>query len=124
MPRVVYHGAYDSAAQHGRILLALDALVLFSTHNEGMPLSLIEGMSAGLPWIATDRGGTRELAVSPADSLVAAAAAPLPELRGGVRLLADRILAGTTSRRRQRAQYDEQFAPVVVAGRWLDFFRS
>jgi glycosyltransferase involved in cell wall biosynthesis len=123
-PRLVYHGAYHSAEEHARVLVALDALVLFSTHNEGMPLSLIEGMSAGLPWIATDRGGTRELATSPADSLVAPAASSLRELGGSVRTLADRILAGTTSRRRQRAGYDERFAPPVVAGLWLDFFQS
>ncbi len=99
-------------------------MVLFSTHNEGMPLSLIEGMSAGLPWIATDRGGTRELAVSAADSLVAPAAATLAELGSRVRVLADRILAGTTSRRRQRGHYDREFAPPVVARRWLDYFHS
>jgi glycosyltransferase involved in cell wall biosynthesis len=123
-PRLVYHGAYHSAQEHARILLALDALVLFSTHNEGMPLSLIEAMSAGLPWIATARGGTRELAISPADSVVAPAGDGLSELRGGVRALADRILAGQTSRRRQRAAYDERFAPPVVAGLWLDFFSN
>jgi len=123
-PRLVYHGSYHSAEEHARALLALDAIVLFSTHNEGMPLSLIEGMSAGLPWIATDRGGTRELATSAADSLVAPASASLPELGSRVRALADRILAGTTSRHRQRGHYDRQFAPPVVAGLWLDFFQS
>ena len=122
--RLVYHGAYSSGEQHARALLALDALVLFSTHNEGMPLSLIEGMSAGLPWIATDRGGTRELATSAADSLVAPATASVPELGNRVRALADRIHAGTTSRRRQRDHYDQRFAPSVVAGLWLEFFQS
>ncbi|AHF92576.1 glycosyl transferase family 1 [Opitutaceae bacterium TAV5] len=123
-PRVVYHGAYHSAAEHARALLALDAITLFSTHNEGMPLSLIEGMSAGLPWLATDRGGTRELATSPADSLVAPATARLPELGRHVRELADRILAGMTSRLRQRRHYDAGFAPPVVASRWIDFFQT
>ncbi|MEO6876494.1 MAG: glycosyltransferase, partial [Opitutaceae bacterium] len=123
-PRLVYHGAYRSAEEHARILLGLDALVLFSTHNEGMPLSLIEGMSAGLPWIATDRGGTRELALSPADSVVVPTTGGLPEIRAGVRALADRILAGQTSRVRQRAGYDGHFAPPVVAGLWLDFFSN
>ena len=122
--RLVYHGAYNSGEQHARALLGLDALVLFSTHNEGMPLSLIEGMSAGLPWIATDRGGTRELATSAADSLVAPAAASVPELGNRVRALADRIHAGVTSRRRQRGHYDQRFAPAVVAGLWLEFFQS
>ena len=123
-PRLVYHGAYHSPAEQARVLLALDALVLFSTHNEGMPLSLIEGMAAGLPWIATDRGGTRELAASPADCLVVPAAARPAGLAGHVRAFADRILGGTTSRRRQRAHYDATFAPRVVADRWLGFFSS
>jgi len=123
-PRLIYHGSYNSTAAHARALLSLDAIVLFSTHNEGMPLSLIEAMSAGLPWIATDRGGTRELATSPEDSLVAAAAPDVPALGGSVRALADRILAGTTSRLRQRAHYDTRFAPALVARQWLEFFRS
>lgn len=119
-----YHGAYHSPEEHARALLALDAVVLFSTHNEGMPLSLIEGMSAGLPWIATDRGGTRELATSPADSEVVPAGATLAEIGDHVRRLADRIRTGGTSRLRQRAGYDAVFAPPTVARRWLDFFQT
>lgn len=123
-PRLVYHGPYRTAEEHSRALLSLDALVLFSTHNEGMPLSLIEGLAAGLPWIGTDRGGTRELAAAGSDYVLAPASANVTELGGSVRALADRILAGTTSRRRQRLLYDEQFAPPVVAQRWFDFFNS
>jgi len=122
--RIVYHGSYRSAKEHAHILLGLDAVALFSTHNEGMPLSLIEGMSAGLPWIATDRGGTGELATSPADSLVVPITAGLSELCAHVRVLADRIRAGETSRLRQRAHYDQRFAPPVVAARWLEFFQG
>ncbi len=121
-PRLVYHGAYRSVAEHAAALLALDALALLSTHNEGMPLSLIEGMSAGLPLLATDRGGTRELARSPADTVIVPADADFPALIARVRALADAIRAGTTSRARQRAIYDEHFAPAVVARRWLDYF--
>lgn len=120
--RIVYHGSYRSAEEHAAILLGLDAVALFSTHNEGMPLSLIEGMSAGLPWIATDRGGTSELATSAGDSVVVPVSAGLPELGLHVRELADRIRAGETSRLRQRAHYDERFSPPVVAERWLEFF--
>jgi glycosyltransferase involved in cell wall biosynthesis len=123
-PGLVYHGAFETGAEHAQNLLALDALVLFSTHNEGMPLSLIEGMAAGLPWIATDRGGTRELAASPADCLVLPAAATFAEIRTGVQDLAARILAGQTSRRRQRAVYDAAFSPAVAAGLWLDGFAA
>jgi glycosyltransferase involved in cell wall biosynthesis len=124
LPRLVYHGAYRSGTEQARALLGLDALVLFSTHNEGMPLSLIEGMSAGLPWIATDRGGTRELATSGEDCLVLSGAATLPEITSGVRALAGRIRTHGTSRCRQRAVYDSTFAAPVAAGLWLNSFQS
>ncbi|HUR56875.1 MAG TPA: glycosyltransferase family 4 protein, partial [Opitutaceae bacterium] len=123
-PRLVYHGAFTSAAEHAQALLSLDAAVLFSTHNEGMPLSLIEAMSAGLPWIATDHGGTRELASSPMNAVVASPRPNLAELAADVRTLAARISAGQTSRVAQRAVYDKTFAPPVVAALWLEFFES
>jgi glycosyltransferase involved in cell wall biosynthesis len=121
-PHLIYHGAYQSGEEQVSALLKLDALVLFSTHNEGMPLSLIEGMAAGLPWIGTDRGGTRELAAAEGNSVIIAPDARLQDFTAGVRLLADRILAGSTSRVRQRAAYNLGFAPAVAAARWLTFF--
>lgn len=121
---VVYHGPYSGEVQQGQILQALDALVLFSTHNEGMPLSLIEAMSAGLPWIATDRGGTRELAVSEPNTLVVPHPASLADLRAAVRTMADRIRHGRTSRVAQRFVYDGLFSPSVVSEAWCGFLET
>lgn len=123
-PRIVYHGAYFSATAHAAAMLELDAAVLFSTHNEGMPLSLIEAMSAGLPWIATDQGGTKELAISRENTLVVPPQAGIAELAAAVRSLSGRIATGETSRVVQRAVYDKNFAPSVVAARWVDFFET
>jgi glycosyltransferase involved in cell wall biosynthesis len=123
-PRVVYHGAYVGAAAQARALNELDAIVLFSTHNEGMPLSLIETMSAGLPWIATDRGGTSELAVSAANCLIVPHPATDAALRHAVNELSARIRSGLTSRLVQRRAYDDYFSPAVVGARWLEFLES
>ncbi len=123
-PNVAHHGAYEGPETQARALLGLDALVLFSTHNEGMPLSLIEGMSAGLPWIATDRGGTRELAVSPPDAVVVEHPADHRALREGVLELERRIRDGGTSRLAQRRAYDTHFAPEVVTRRWLAYLET
>ena len=121
-PNLVYHGAYRSADEHAAALLGLDALTLFSTHNEGMPLSLIEGLSAGLPLVATDRGGTRELAGSPADTVIIPADADYATTVRCVQALAEAIRSGQTSRAGQRAIYDRSYAPEVVARRWLADF--
>ncbi len=123
-PRIVYHGAYAGAAAQAHALLALDAVVLFSTHNEGMPLSLIEAMSAGRPWIATDRGGTRELALSPANAVIVPHPSSDVSLRAAVDRLARCLRAGETSRQAQRRVYDEHFSPPVVGRRWLDFLEA
>lgn len=123
-PRIVYHGAFTDANTQGDALLGLDALVLFSTHNEGMPVSLIEAMSAGLPWIATDRGGTRELAISPFNSMVVPYPALYPALRASVGELAWRIRTGVTSRTVQREVFDDLFAPATVGARWLRFLEA
>jgi glycosyltransferase involved in cell wall biosynthesis len=123
-PRIVYHGAYVGAAAQAAALAHLDAIVLFSTHNEGMPLSLIEAMSAGLPWIATDRGGTRELAISPADSVVVPHPASDIDLRAAVSELSLRIRNRVTSRVAQRQAYDANFSPAVVGARWMEFLEA
>lgn len=121
-PKVIYHGAYRGTEAQARALLSLDAITLFSTHNEGMPLSLIEAMSAGLPWIATDRGGTREIAVSPANAVIVPHPFDDDALKAGLRTLGARIRAGQTSRLVQRRGYDEHFSPEVVSRRWLAYF--
>ena len=123
-PTVTYHGAYAGPAAHAEALQRLDGLVLLSRHNEGMPLSLIEGMSAGLPWLATDRGGTREIAVSPANCVIVEPSEDPARLAAGVRELEGRLRAGRTSRREQRQAYDRVFAPDAVARTWFAFFEN
>ncbi|MDK7584478.1 glycosyltransferase family 4 protein [Alcaligenes faecalis subsp. phenolicus] len=54
--KVCFHGASDNVNQH---LLEADVFVL-STNWEGLPLSILEAMSAGLPIVATDVGGVAE----------------------------------------------------------------
>ena len=120
-PNVEFHGPFTGTAECAEILQRLDALALFSLHNEGMPLSLIEAMSAGLPWIATDRGGTRELAIAAENCEIVPAQASFDEIVTRTQALIARIRSGKTSRLVQRRAYDANFAPEIVAGRWLDF---
>jgi len=81
-------------------------------------------MAAGLPWIATDQGGTRELAISPANCLVVSPPISSSLLASAAREMADRIRRGTTSRRDQRTIYDRLFATPVVAEAWCAFFEA
>ncbi len=120
-PNVEFYGPYNGPAECGEILQRLDALALFSRHNEGMPLSLIEGMAAGLPWIATDQGGTRELAVVGKNCEIVPALATFDEIKTHLLAFVCRIRAGETSRVAQRHAYDEKFAPQIVGDHWLAY---
>lgn len=55
-----------------QLIQAADALVLTSV-SEGIPLTLIEGMAAGLPIVATDVGGVSEVVESEVTGLLAPA---------------------------------------------------
>ena len=91
---------------------------------EGLPVSLMEVMAAGLPWIATDRGGTRELGVSELNSVIVPAGASLQEMKALTMELADRIRTGRTSRIAQRRVYDEHFSPEISSRKWLEYLRN
>lgn len=123
-PNIVYHGPYQTPAQHAAALLALDAVTLFSSHNEGMPLTLLEAMSGGLPWIGTNRGGTAELAISSNNTLVVASDSEYSMFASAVLTMAERIHHGETSRSGQRKVYDSHFSPRVVSGVWMDYFEK
>jgi glycosyltransferase involved in cell wall biosynthesis len=123
-PNIRYHGPYRDLVRHGEILRSLDAVALFSVHNEGMPLSLIETMSAGLPWIATDRGGTRELAEASVNCVVLDHPCTPESALPGVLELVRRLRAGETSRLAQRDVYDRRFAPDVVSRLWFDYLEQ
>jgi len=120
-PSVTYHGPYKDMAHYALVLRGLDAVVLYSRHSEGMPISLIEAMSAGLPWIATDRGGTSELAVSKSDSFIVPREADFAEVKRLTLELISRIRCNTTSRFAQRRVYDEKLSPDRVGTAWINY---
>lgn len=121
---VAYHGRFSGAEEYARILDDLNATVLFSTHSEGMPLSLIEAMSAGLPWIATDRGGTSELMLAPENCRLLSSEPGYEESATATLNLAEAIRSRRVSRSSQRQAYEEFFSFPVVAKQWEDYFGS
>jgi glycosyltransferase involved in cell wall biosynthesis len=120
-PRVHYHGRYNGAAELSSILSRLDALALFSMYQEGQPISLIEGMAAGLPWIATDQGGTSELMSSPSNCRLITSACRYEDAKAAVLDLAESIREGKTSIAAQRRAYEDHLASAAVGERWMEF---
>lgn len=123
-PNTTYHGQYRDLEQYRAILQKLDATVLLSRHNEGMPLSLIEAMSAGLPWIATDQGGTREIAMEERNVEIIPIGADYSVCAAIVDALVDRIREDRICRHAQREGYDCFLSPDSSAQLWLSLMQS
>ena len=104
--RTTFHGWTD-AAQVSRMLAAADLLVLPS-HDEGLPVAILEAMAHGLPVVATPVGAVAEavrhrqtgLLVPPGDP--AALAAALQELVADPAL---RARLGAAGRQRHAAEF-------------------
>jgi glycosyltransferase involved in cell wall biosynthesis len=124
LPRLVYHGSYANPQQQAAALAGLDAVALFSVHNEGMPLSLIESMAAGLPWVASARGGTPELGESAENCELVTRPESYEECRAATLRLATRIRSGETSRAAQRAVWEARFAPPRVRAQWVQYLTT
>lgn len=119
-PTIFLHGRYSGADAIAKIHSTTDAIVLPSWHSEGMPLSLLEGMANGVPWIATDRGGTKELAGNLPDCLIFEAG----DVEGFIKSvleLAARIRGKKVDHSAIMARYDRSFCYEATTSRWLAF---
>jgi glycosyltransferase involved in cell wall biosynthesis len=91
-------------------LLAASDIFVLPSHFEGLPMSVIEAMLAGLPVVATDISGPREQVVAGETGLLVPAgttrplAAALSSLAGDAGL---RARMGAAGRARARTLYDE-----------------
>ena len=60
-PAVTWAGAYDAAKDMDRLLEDVDFVVLPTTFAEGLPIVMTEAISRGVPVVAYDGGGLREM---------------------------------------------------------------
>lgn len=119
-----FHGRYDGMKEYSAIHNYLDAVVLFSQHTEGMPLSLIEAMSSGLPWIATDRGGTRELAVSEYNYELLKQKFTYEEAKASIQRLVINIRKGASNRNNQKTAFMGHFSRESVVSTWINYLEG
>ena len=115
---VTFSGWIDGEAKN-KLLEHSDIYVLPS-YNEGLPVSILEAMSWGLPVISTDVGAIAELVRHDVDGLIVAAGAP-DQLAKALLQLANsrelRLRMGKSGRQRVAATFSEDV--VLPRLEWL-----
>lgn len=115
---VHFHGPFDHFKDLPTIMAESDMVVLPSL-TEGLPHVLIESMAYGVPFVATNVGGIRDLARGNPDVLVVE-----PTLAGiarGIKEMVTRIRNGDVSCERLIAYYRKYYATEIVGEQWLNF---
>lgn len=109
-----------------RLLRAADLLILTSV-SEGIPLTLIEGMAAGLPVVATDVGGVAEVVVEGVTGLLAPAGDDAALATAVARLAGDgemRRRMGELGRGRAFERFAEDQMTAAYAACYEDLLRG
>ena len=100
---------FGTRADVARLLHGADTFLLTST-SEGIPLTVIEAMAAGLPVVATDVGGMREVVAHGTTGLLAAAKDDTALAGHVLRLASDgdlRLRMGEAGHIRAKQYFDE-----------------
>ena len=115
--RIVFHGAaFDAPAA----LAQYDALVVLGRH-QGCPNAVLEGLAAGVPVIANDSGGTRELVLDGSTGILLDAAEPAAIAAALRRVLENPALARRLSLR-GRQHVSENFSMDRMRDSYLRLF--
>ena len=103
-----------------RMLSALDVYVL-SSHWEGLPQSLLEAMASGLPCVASDVSGVREVIDDPSGLMVPPG--DVAALEHALRELLEDPLGATEMGAAARRRVEETFSSREQARQHLDLYR-
>ena len=115
---VQYLGPFSGHDGLWNAVQGLHCFCLFSRHPEGVPISLIEVMAAGKPWIATAQGGIPELAHD-SDSCVIVSLDDYEEVVSACMAMCARIRAARVDAAKQHAFYRTRFASDALLPQWL-----
>lgn len=117
-PNIKYLGSFKSKEELSIALNTIDAFMLYSTHPEGLPISLLEVMGAGLPWIATDRGGIKELRVDENFNYLLPQETNEMELIIHLKTFTNRLIKKEFNYQKQIDVYNKKYAAKALVESW------
>lgn len=112
----------DHRSDVDRFIAAMDVCVL-STHQEGLPLVILEAMAQAKPFVATSVGGVPEIVLDGETGLLVPPADPQALARALARLLSDPVLADRLGKGGRR-MVEGEFSLASFAARGRALYRS
>jgi glycosyltransferase involved in cell wall biosynthesis len=98
----------------------IDAFILYSTHPEGLPISLLEVMSAGIPWIATKTGGISELSIDIDLNYLLHQNTNFDELVNHIKIFTNNLITQKSIATKQLVAYDKTYSTAIVKQKWIN----
>jgi glycosyltransferase involved in cell wall biosynthesis len=115
--RVRVNGGWSTAEELATILAEID-LVVLPSETEGLPVVLLEAMAHGVPFVATDVGAVRSLAIDNPDVRVV----PLQDhlLKTAIEDMARQIRRGVVRGERLQQYHRARYSHEVLSQRWVE----
>jgi glycosyltransferase involved in cell wall biosynthesis len=119
-PNLKYMGSFNNSDGLANALNNIDAFILYSSHPEGLPISLLEVMSAGIPWIATKTGGISELCVDNELNYLLAQNTNFDELVNHLKIFTSNLICKQNIYKKQIAEYKKTYSTEMVLQKWIN----
>ena len=124
LSNLYYHGVYHSRKEFQEIANRMDVFALYTTHSEGLPISLLEVTELGIPWIAANRGGCEELALRSPDCQVLPRNFTVQDAITSTRVLVDAFKNGFTDSEDLIKRFAMEYHPERVRQNWIALFEK
>lgn len=113
-----HHGSFYGVNELTEVINLLDAFLLLSTHPEGLPICLLELMSAGLPWLATDKGGISDIVSDPYSTRLIKGEITYERAKKEVLSLMADFNSGLMKSDMQIKSYEKKFSSTALIKSW------
>jgi glycosyltransferase involved in cell wall biosynthesis len=120
--RIILRGPYVDDADLARRLAEMHGLVLTSQFGEGLPLVLIEAMSVGLPFFATNICGIPDAATDNLDCLLCDP--DQASISAGIASFTDMLSKNRFETERLCSFYEQRFSSEAMKESWRMFLRA
>jgi glycosyltransferase involved in cell wall biosynthesis len=118
-PLIHYHGSFSGEKQLSAVISSLNAYLLITTNPEALPIVLLEVMSAGIPWFATDKGGIPDVYHDLNTTRIIPASSSYDDIKSALLEFAAGIVENKVDHTAIKEAYQNKFSHSVLTESWF-----